>query len=214
MRELKTEKIDFKLYLITDRKLVADRLSLTAAVKQALKGGVRAVQLREKDMGTRDLLKLAYTMREMTREHGAKLFINDRFDIALAVNADGVHLAQSSMPVDAVRKVVKKKLLIGVSTHSLTEARDADQGGADFITTGPVFRTPSKVKYGAPAGLDALEKVCGGIRIPVFALGGITGGRIAKVRGKGAHGVAMISGILKADNIRKKTEELIHLLNT
>ena len=204
--------INFSLYLITDRKLIADSSSLTAAVKKALKGGVKAVQLREKDMETRDLLKLAYDMRKVTQEHGAQLFINDRFDIALAVNADGVHLTQNSMPVEAVRRVVKKKLLIGVSTHSMKEARAAESGGADFITMGPVYRTSSKVKYGAPIGLGALEKVCGNINIPVFALGGIKSNRIEKVMETGAHGVAMISGILKADNIRKKTEELIDIL--
>lgn len=204
--------VDFDLYLITDRKLIADRCTLTAAVKEALKGGVKAVQLREKDMETRDLLKLAYKMRKLTSEHTAQLFINDRLDIALAVNADGVHLTQNSMPVDAVRKAVKKKFLIGVSTHSLKEAVEAENGGADFITMGPVFSTPSKVKYGAPVGLDALKKVSGKVNIPVFALGGIKSKRIEKVRATGVHGVAMISEIMRAGNIRKKTEELIDLL--
>jgi thiamine-phosphate pyrophosphorylase len=204
--------INFSLYLITDRKLIADSSSLTTAVKKALKGGVQAVQLREKDMETRDLLKLAYDMRKVTQEHGAQLFINDRFDIALAVNADGVHLTRNSMPVEAVRRVVKKKLLIGVSTHSMKEARDAEKGGADFITMGPVYRTPSKVKYGAPIGLDTLGKVCGKINIPVFALGGVKSSRIGKIMETGTHGIAMISEILGAGNIRKKTEELMNLL--
>ena len=207
------KKIDFNLYLITDRKLIADRCSLTAAVRKALKGGVKAVQLREKDMETRGLLKLAYKMRGITKEHNAKLFINDRFDIALAVHADGVHLTQSSVPVEAVRKVVKKKLLIGVSTHSMKEAKAAEKGGADFIAMGPVYRTPSKVKYGAPVGSGALEKVCGEINIPVFALGGVKSNRVEKVMETGVHGVAMISEILRAGNIREKTEELINLLN-
>jgi thiamine-phosphate pyrophosphorylase len=206
-------KIDFNLYLITDRKQLSGRQTLIPAVRNALKGGVKAVQLREKDMDTRDLLKLAYRMRDITEEYKAKLFINDRFDIALAVGADGVHLAQSSMPVGAVRKVVKKNLLIGVSTHSMKEAWDAEKGGADFITMGPVYRTPSKVKYGAPVGLGALGKVCRHMKIPVFALGGIRSSRIKKVRETGAHGVAMISEILRADNIREKTEELINSLN-
>jgi len=204
--------IDFNLYLITDRKLIADRCTLIAAVKEALKGGVRAVQLREKDMGTRDLLRLAYKMRKLTGEYGARLFINDRFDIALAAGADGVHLTQGSMPVKAVRRAVKKKLLIGVSVHSMKEAVDAEKGGADFITMGPVYRTPSKAKYGPPAGSGALKKVCGKIKIPVFALGGIKSGRIGEVREAGAHGAAMISEILGAGSIREKTEEIINLL--
>lgn len=201
--------INFSLYLITDRKLTS---SLIAVVRKALKGGVKAVQLREKDMETRYLLKLAYKMRKVTAEYRAQLFINDRFDIALAVGADGVHLTQSSMPAEAVRRVVKKKLMIGVSTHSMKEAEDAEKGGVDFITMGPVYRTSSKVKYGAPIGLDALKKVCGKINIPVFAIGGIKSNRIEKVMETGAHGVAMISEILRAGNIREKTEELKNLL--
>ena len=204
--------IDFNLYLITDRKLIADRCTLITAVRQALKGGLKAVQLREKDMETRDLLKLAYKMRKLTAEHEAQLFINDRFDIALAVNADGVHLTQNSMPVEAVRRAVKNKLLIGVSTHSMKEALSAKKGGADFITMGPVYSTPSKMKYGMPIGLGRLEKVCGKIKIPVFAIGGIKSNRIEEVMGTGIHGAAMISGILGVGNITKKTEELINIL--
>ena len=208
--------IDFNLYLITDIKQLTDTRNLTpetgrllSAVRKALKGGVKAVQLREKDLATRELLKLAYKMRTLTKEYGAKLFINDRFDVALAVGADGVHLTQNSIPVGAVRDAVKNKLMIGVSTHSLREAKEAEKGGADFITYGPVFRTTSKVKYGAPKGLDALKKVSGKMNIPVFALGGVKAGRIEKVKKAGASGVAMISEILKAENIQKKSKELV-----
>ncbi len=205
-------KIDFRLYLITDRKLVTRHSPLVTAVRQALRGGVKAVQLREKDLDTRGLLKLAYKMREVTDKFNAKLFINDRFDIALAVGADGVHLAQSSIPVHAVRAAVKKKLMIGVSTHSLREAGEAERGGADFITFGPVYRTPSKSKYGAPAGLDMLKKVTGKINIPVFALGGIKEGRIRNVITAGAYGVSMISEIFRAADIRKKAQDITGLL--
>jgi thiamine-phosphate pyrophosphorylase len=206
--------MDFNLYLITDRKLLADRCMLTAAVKDALKGGVRAVQLREKDLETRELLKLAYKMRKLTEEYKARLFINDRFDIALAVNADGVHLTQNSIPVGAVRNTVRKKLLIGVSTHSLKEAGDAEKGGADFITLGPVYRTPSKLKYGAPVGTDKFRRIIRKINVPVFALGGVKSRNVGEVRKAGAYGVAMISEIFKADNIQKKTKELIGLMKT
>jgi len=208
----KKENIDFKIYLITDRKLVTRHASLVTAVRQALKGGVKAVQLREKDLDTGPLLKLAYKMRNLTAEHKAKLFINDRFDIALAVGADGVHLTQNSIPVSKVRETVKKKLLIGVSTHSLKEAREAVKGGADFITFGPVFRTPSKLKYGKPVGVDALKQVSKKINIPVFAIGGINGSRIKNVRESGTHGAAMIREVLASDDIKGKSQELINLL--
>lgn len=208
----KKELMGFKLYLITDRKLVTRHSSLVTAVTQALKGGIKAIQLREKDLDTRELLKLAYKMRDVTNKYNARLFINDRFDVALAVGADGVHLTQSSIPVHAVRNTVKKKLMIGVSTHSLKEVKTAEKGGADFITLGPVYRTPSKLKYGAPVGLNTLNKVSGEINIPVFAIGGIKSHRIGKVKKAGAYGVALISEIFKADNIQKKAKELVHIL--
>lgn len=200
-------KVDFRLYLITDRKQT-ERNNIVKALRKALDGGVKAVQLREKDLDTRELLKLAYKMRELTDKYDSKLFINDRFDIALAVGADGVHLTQAGVPVDAVRKTVKKELMIGVSTHSLREAKEAEKGGADFITFGPVYRTPSKIKYGVPVGVDALKEVSSKMKIPVFALGGVTKSRIADVKKAGAFGVSMISEILRADDIKRKAREV------
>jgi thiamine-phosphate pyrophosphorylase len=212
--------IDFKFYLITDRR----QLSLTqnsklithnllAAVRQAVRGGVKAIQLREKDLDTQELLKLAYKMRKLTAKYDAKLFINDRFDIALAADADGVHLTQNSIPVVAVRNIVKKKLLIGVSTHSLKEAKEAERAGADFITLGPIYRTPSKLRYGKPLGTDVLKDVSRKIKIPVFAIGGIQSDKVEDVKQSGAYGVAMISEIFGAGNIKQKTKEIILNLN-
>ena len=155
---------------------------------------------------------MAYRMRNLTKEHNAKLFINDRFDIALAVGADGVHLTQSSIPVSNVRETVKKKLLIGVSAHSMKEAKEAEKGGADFITFGPVYRTPSKLKYGKPVGIDALKQVIIKTDIPVFAIGGINSSRIKDIRKSGAHGAAMIREVLASDDVKEKSQELINLL--
>jgi len=214
--------IDFKLYLITDRKLFTIHYSLFTAVEKALKGGVKAIQFREKDLGTRELLKLAYRMRDLTKKYNARLFINDRVDIALAVGADGVHLAQSSIPVDAVRKAVHasrithhaSRFLIGVSTHSLKEAKEAEKAGADFITLGPIYRTPSKLKYGKPLGIDVLRKVSKEVRLPVFAIGGVKAERINELISAGAYGVAMISEIFKSEDIQKKTKDILReLLN-
>ena len=206
------KNIDFKLYLITDKKLVIRHSSLIAVVRQALKGGVRAVQLREKHLETRELLEMADKMRDLTRQFNASFFINDRFDIAIAVGADGVHLTQNSIPAAAVRKAVKKKLLIGVSTHSLKEAREAEKGGADFITVGPVYRTPSKLKYGKPIGLDILKKITSKMNIPVFAIGGIKSSNINYIKEAGAYGAAMIREVLASKNINRKAGELVNLL--
>jgi thiamine-phosphate pyrophosphorylase len=202
--------VDFKLYLITDRKQV--KMPLAAAVRLALEGGVRAVQLREKDMPIRELLLLAQELRASTNEFGARLFINDRVDVAIAVKADGVHLGHQSMPVDAVRKEVGSDMLIGVSTHSIEEAKAAESGGADFITIGPIFDTPSKAKLGVPVGLSILKELKNELNIPFYALGGVKSGNIAQVLGAGATGVAMISAIMAAEDINKASSKLIELI--
>jgi thiamine-phosphate pyrophosphorylase len=196
--------VDFKLYLITDRKVT--KMPLPDAVKLALKGGMRAVQVREKDLPVRDLLAIAQELRRITRESNAKLFINDRVDVAVAVEADGVQLGHQSMPTEAVRKIVGEKMLIGVSTHSLAEAVNAEEAGADLITLGPIFVTPSKMQYGEPLGVEAIGIVKKHIRIPVFGLGGIRNTNIAQVMQAGADGIAMISAILAADDIQRAAE--------
>lgn len=206
------KNIDFNLYMITDRKLVTHHSSLIAVARQALKGGVRAIQMREKDMGIPELLKMADKLRDLTKQFNASFFVNDRFDIAMAVGADGVHLTQNSIPAAAVRRTVKKKLLIGVSTHSLKEAREAEKGGADFITVGPVYRTPSKLKYGKPIGLDTLKKITSRISIPVFAIGGIKSSNIKHIKEAGAYGAAMIREVLASNNINRKAGEIVNLL--
>jgi thiamine-phosphate pyrophosphorylase len=200
---------NFKLYLITDRKLFTDNSSLFTAVEEALKGGLKAVQLREKDLGTRDLLDMAYRMRKLTKAYQARLFVNDRVDIALAVEADGVHLGRESIPAHAVQKTFKDRLIIGVSTHSLDEAVDAEKGGADFVTLGPVYHTPSKMKYGEPIGIELLKSIKGKISIPVFGIGGIKMDKVEEVKGAGADGVALISAILTTKNIRETTENFL-----
>lgn len=198
--------LDFiKLYLITDRSLIAEG-HLLNAVEQALKGGVTALQLREKDLPAKDLLPLAQKLRFLTRSHGVKLFINERVDIALMAEADGVHLGEASLPATQVRKWAPD-LLIGVSTHSLEGALQAEAAGADFITFSPVFATASKKKFGAPQGLPKLKEVCEKTRLPVLALGGINKNRIPTVLDHGAFGVALISGIWSNTDITNETFE-------
>jgi thiamine-phosphate pyrophosphorylase len=204
--------IDFKLYLITDRKIFTTECLLYIAVEDALKGGIKAVQLREKDLPTRKLLELARWMRELTKEYGANLIINDRVDIALAVGADGVHLGRDSIPAGAVRVMSDSKLLIGVSTHGIDEAIEAEKGGADFITLGPIYETPSKLKYGNPIGIDMIRQVKSNISIPVLAIGGIKLNKVHEVMETGADGIAMISAILTAENIKETTEKFMRCL--
>ncbi len=206
----------FSLYLITDRKLLPEGCSVETAVEQALKGGLQAVQLREKDFTatTKDLLRLAEKMRTLTSRYGARLFINDRLDIALAVEADGLHLTTTSMPASAIRRATGRNFLIGASTHNMTEARLAAAEGVDFITFGPIYDTPSKRPYGKPVGVELLGKVVREIPIPVFALGGIKLERVEEVKRYGCYGVALISGILASDNIKERTEQFLKGLQT
>lgn len=204
--------IDFKLYLITDRKLFTDRYSLFSAVEDALKAGVKAVQLREKDLPIRELLDMAYRMKELTAKYNAMLFINDRVDIASCVNAAGVHLGQSGIPVYAVRGMVSDKLMIGVSAHNLEEALISEREGADFITFGPIYHTPSKLKYGEPPGIDALKTVRGKVFIPIFGIGGIKVGNAKEVMDAGANGVALVSGILGETDIKGAAEKYLEIL--
>ncbi|MBZ0155625.1 MAG: thiamine phosphate synthase [Alphaproteobacteria bacterium] len=201
--------MDFTLYLITDSSLFGDRDAMLKVVGAALEGGVRAVQLREKGLHTRELLVLAYRMRALTARHRARLFINDRFDIALCVGADGVHLGQASLPGHAVRKAVGDRLLIGVSTHSREEALEAERGGADFITFGPLYPTPAKLRYGEPVGVEALKKARAEVNLPIFGLGGIKLHHCPEVREAGAHGVALISGILAEADPKKAAEKYL-----
>lgn len=202
--------VDFNLYLITDRKQT--KLPLPDAIRLALQGGVRAIQVREKDLPIRELLALARDLRSLTNEFDAKLFINDRVDVAVAVDADGVHLGHESMPADAVRKIVGRKMLLGVSTHNLDEAKKAETDGADFVTFGPIFSTPSKIKLGAPVGVEELRTVRKHVHLPVFGLGGIKMDTISPVLHAGADGIAMISGIFSADDIQKASQDVLDAL--
>lgn len=203
---------DFRLYLITDRKLFSSACALYFTIEDALSAGVKALQFREKDLAIRELLDAASWMRDLTHEYGAKLLINDRVDVALAAGADGVHLGQQGMPPDAVRKIAGDKFIIGVSAHTLREALAAEKSGADFITLGPVYETPAKLQYGNPIGLEIVKEVTSRISIPVLAIGGIQQRGVREVREAGADGIAVISAILTAEDTRKTTGEFLRLL--
>jgi thiamine-phosphate pyrophosphorylase len=205
--------IDFNLYLITDRKQVR-RSSLAEAIEAALKGGIKAVQLREKDLSGRELYETALELRSLTALYGAKLFINDRTDIALAVDADGVHLGGGSMPVHAARRVLGGDKLIGVSCHDRAGALSAEENGADFITFGPVYHTPSKAPYGDPVGIAALKETAGLLRIPVFALGGVKKENVPEAIASGAHGIALISAVIAAEDPGREAEELLSIVSS
>ena len=202
--------LNFRLYFVTDRKQTADR-PLTDVVHAALDGGVRAVQLREKDLEGRELHALAEQLRALTLRYRARLLINDRLDVALAVEADGIHLGHNSFAVEDARRLLGAGKLIGVSTHSQREITEAQ--GADFIVFGPVYYTPSKAAYGEPQGLDRLRAAVAHSTVPVFAIGGIRSERVAEVLETGAHGIAMISALSAAPDPTQAARELLRQLD-
>ena len=199
----------FRVYFVTDRKQTAGR-PLVDVVHAALDGGIRGVQLREKDLDGRALHTLAERLRVLTRRYDARLLVNDRIDVALAVEADGVHLGHDSFPVEAARNLLGPKRLIGVSTHS--EAKIAAAQAADFIVFGPVYATPSKAAYGAPQGLGKLRQAVVQSTVPVFAIGGITVDRVPEIIEAGARGIAMISAIGAAPDPAPAARALVHAM--
>ncbi len=198
----------FDLYLVTDRNQTAGR-DLLWVLEQALHGGVKGIQLREKDLGGGELFHLAERVKALCDAHHASLLINDRVDVAMAVDADGVHLGGGSIPVPAARRLMGNNKLVGVSTHSLTEAEESEQAGADFLVFGPVYFTSSKAPYGEPQGLAPLKKVVDKLSIPVYSIGGINMNNIAEVKATGVRGVALISAVISATYPRAATEEIL-----
>lgn len=202
-------KVDFSLYLITDRHALLPGQKLLTTVRAALQGGVRAVQLREKDLSAAELYPLALALRQLTREFSAKLLINDRIDLALAVAADGVHLGGQSLAITVARQLLGEQRIIGVSTHHPDEVKRAAAAGADFVTFGPIYATPSKASYGPPLGVAALSAVCTDASLPVFALGGVTLPRLAELRAAGCTRVALIGAILQAVDAERAAWEIL-----
>jgi thiamine-phosphate pyrophosphorylase len=191
-----TRGLDF--ILITDRKVCGKKL--TDIIKQAIEGGVGTVQLREKDLCTRDLYSLAKEIREITEKKSIRLIINDRIDIAIAVDADGVHLGWQSLEIGMVRRMIGQDKIIGFSAHSLREAERAENSGADYVTISPIFDTVNKDYFLKPLGVCEIGKIKEQINIPVVALGGINENNINSVLKNGADGIAVISAILLSDS--------------
>ena len=201
----------FDLYLVTDRTQTRGR-DLLWVLEQALEGGVNAVQLREKDLGGRDLFDLAEKARRLCEHYRASLFINDRIDVALAVDATGVQLGKTSLPIETARTLLGPEKLIGASIHSLSEVTEVEKNGADFVLFGPVYFTPSKASFGAPQGLAALRIIVENSALPVYAIGGITGENAHAVKELGVRGIALIAAIISAESPKKTARAIVQTL--
>lgn len=195
------------LYAILDPEQTQSR-SPDMVVHQLLEGGVKMIQLRAKAMSSRDFLELARIARELTTPFDCKLIVNDRVDIALASAADGVHLGQEDLPLQIGRNLLGDKI-IGISTHTVDQAKEAEENGADYIGFGPMFGTNTKdTGYGA-RGLEMLAQLREVVALPIVAIGGITEGTVDDVWHAGADAAAMISDILKAEEITAKVRAIL-----
>ena len=208
-----TSRILPPLYVVTNRHQTCDR-PLRSVIQETLSAGTKFVQLREKDLDTRQLITLAKDILTETRQHEALFLMNDRADITKCIGADGVHLQSDSLPIQQVRQFLGTHALIGKSTHSLDEALAAEDEGADFLVLGPIYDTPSKRGYGPPLELGVLETVCQRSSIPIYAIGGITLERVKEVKLTGAYGVAVISAVLESTSITTVTHQFLKALES
>ena len=198
--------IDYSIYLITDHNYLRGR-NFLSCIEDALRGGVTLVQLREKDVDGGLFLQRACAVKILCDKYKVPLLINDRIDIALACKAAGVHLGQADIPLNVARGILGSDAIIGVSAHSLEEARAAERDGADYLGVGAVFPTNSK-NNASEVGVNMLKEILKMSKLPIIGIGGINAQNLAQVRAAGAQGAAIISGILSADNIEEEVRKI------
>ncbi|AMD18098.1 thiamine-phosphate pyrophosphorylase [Methanobrevibacter sp. YE315] len=203
--------IDLSLYLVTDKSDDVDKFLKT--IEEAIKGGVSVVQIREKTAETLDFYNLALKVKEITTKYDVPLIINDRVDVALAIDADGVHVGQSDMPCDVTRKLIGHDKILGVSAATIKEAKKAQEDGADYIGTGAVFPTATKDDAPKITKKD-LKEIVDSIEIPVVAIGGITLDNASELLDTGIAGLSVVSAIMSSDNPKKSSEELLKIFNS
>ncbi len=197
------------LYAILDPEQTKGRATETV-LRELLEGGIKLLQLRAKVLTAGDFLQLARVARRLTRSSGCKVIVNDRVDIALACDADGVHLGQEDLPLYAARKLMGDST-IGISTHAVEQAKEAEDGGADYIGFGPMFGSTTKETGYSARGLEMLRRVRAAIALPIVAIGGITEANVVEVWQAGADSAAIISDILGADDIADKVKRILAL---
>ena len=209
-RESFSTRLRLGLYLITDASLIHD-LTVPEAVEKAILGGLKLVQYREKNLSPSKCYEVAEMLRRLTRKAGAIFIVNDDVSLALAVDADGVHLGQEDLPIQEARKILGHRKLIGVSTHSVQEALAAEQAGADYIGLGPIYSTTTK-QTRPPLGCGVIRRAIEEVKIPVFAIGGINRTNLREVLMAGATGVAIVSVILNDPDITQASRDLLELV--
>lgn len=206
------KKFDISLYLVTDSGLSKNR-SHKYIIEEAVKGGVSMVQLREKNLNTKDFFLLAKELMSLLKPLNIPLIINDRLDIALAVDADGIHIGQSDMPYSVVRKLMGKDKIIGLSVETIHEAREANNLDVDYIAISPVFSTQTKTDISTPLGLEGIREIAKFSRHKILTIGGINTSNTKEIFDNGAHGIAVVSAIVSHDNPMKAAQEFRNIIS-
>lgn len=204
------KKLDCTLYLVTDRDVLKGR-DLKRAVEDAILGGTTLVQLREKNVSSKEFYEIAKDIKSITDKYNIPLIINDRLDIALAVEAEGVHIGQKDLPASLVRKIIGEDKILGVSANTIEDAFKAQKDGADYLGVGAIFPTKSK-KDAENTSIETLKKIKDAVSIPIVAIGGVNENNIQKLKETNIDGIAVISAILGKEDIKKACEKLKYLL--
>ncbi len=202
-------KVDYTLYIVTDRELMSTK-TLEEAVEQAIKGGCTLVQLREKTASSREFYQTALNIKAITDKYKVPLIINDRVDIALAIDADGVHVGQSDLPAAVVRKIIGKDKILGVSAGCAEKAIEAQREGADYIGVGALFSTSTKTDAKS-VSKETLMKIIKEVSIPVVGIGGINEQNAAQLKNTGIDGIAVVSAIIAQKDIKLSAEKMLEI---
>lgn len=210
MKNFKKENIDYSVYLCTDWNLMSTE-TLEEAVEQAIEGGATVIQLREKKCSSKDFYETAVRIKKVTTKHSIPLIINDRVDIALAVDAEGVHVGQDDLPVQAVRSVIGKDKILGVSARNREQAVKAYRDGADYLGVGAMFPTSTK-KDARVITKDELVEIRQSVPIPIVAIGGVKETNVMELKGTGIDGVAVVSAIIAKEEIKEAAKNLRRLV--
>ena len=200
-----------KIYLVTDEKSCKGK-DFYSCIEEAIESGVKIVQLREKNLSSKDFYEKALKVKEICKSYGVLFIINDRLDIAQAVEADGVHLGQSDMPIEKAREILKDKFLIGATARNIEEAKKAELLGADYIGSGAIFGTSTK-DNAKKLEIEDLKKIVNSVKIPVFAIGGININNVSMLKNIGLQGVCSVSGILSEKDCKKAVELILKNFN-
>ena len=204
---MKKNEIDYTLYLCTDRELMSTD-TLEEAAEQAIKGGCTVVQLREKNCSSLEFYETAKKIRKITRKYNIPLIINDRVDIALAVDADGVHVGQSDLPAKVVRHIIGEDKIMGVSAAKLSEARQAVEAGADYLGVGAMYPTDTKTDA-RPVTMEELKEIRSAVNVPIVVIGGINHKTLHNFKGIGIDGLAVVSAVISAENIERAAHNMV-----